>query len=102
VIARDVWNSYNADVCGTRDQPILAIYSHMIDYPLYLSAYPIGRLIDFQIERHIEGKNLAQEIQRMLVSGRVLPQQWMKQAVGKEISAEPLLTATDEALQAIK
>ncbi len=101
-IAGDVWNSYYADVFGTRDQPILAVYSHMIDYPLYLSAYPIGHLIDFQIERYIEGKNLAQEIQRMLVSGRVLPQQWMKQAVGKEISAEPLLTAADQALQAIK
>jgi hypothetical protein len=31
----------------------------MIAYPLYLSAYPLGRLIEFQIEQYIKGKNLA-------------------------------------------
>ncbi|MCK7534346.1 MAG: hypothetical protein MZV63_26680 [Marinilabiliales bacterium] len=38
LIAKDVWNKYYAPVFGIKDQPILAIYSHMIDYPLYLSA----------------------------------------------------------------
>lgn len=101
-IAKEIWNLYYADVFGIKDQPILAIYSHMIDYPLYLPAYPIGHVIDFQFERYVEGRNLAQELQRVLVAGRILPQLWMKNAVGREISTEPLLKAADEALNVIK
>lgn len=101
-IAREVWNTYYADVFGVKDQPILAVYSHMIDYPLYLPAYPIGHVIQFQFERFVEGKNLADELQRMLVTGRIVPQQWMKTAVGNEISTEPMLKAADEALRIVK
>ena len=46
-IAKEVWNTYYAPVFGSKDEPILAVYSHMIDAPLYLSAYPLGHLIDF-------------------------------------------------------
>lgn len=100
-IAIDVWNKYFAPVFGVSDQPVLAIYSHMISYPLYLSAYPLGHLIEFQIEEFIEGKNTAQEIHRMLVAGRVTPQEWMKLAVDGEISVEPMLKAVDKAIQDI-
>ena len=100
-IAKDVWNQYYAPVFGSKDEPILAIYSHMIDNPLYLSNYPVGHLIDFQIEKYIEGKNLADEITRMLVTGRIIPQAWMKEAVGEKISIDPLIKSTDEALKAI-
>ncbi|MBU1718268.1 MAG: hypothetical protein KKA07_04275, partial [Bacteroidetes bacterium] len=41
-ISKDVWNKYYAEVFGVKDSPILAIYSHMIDNPLYLPAYPLG------------------------------------------------------------
>ena len=68
-------------------------------YPLYLSAYSYGYLIYFQVEQHIAGKDFAQESQRMFALGKLIPQLWMKEAVGKEISAEPVLTATDEALK---
>ena len=44
-IATEVWNEYYAPVLGVKDSPILAIYSHAIDNPLYLSAYPIGHII---------------------------------------------------------
>jgi hypothetical protein len=101
-IAKDAWNKYYADVFGSRDQSILGIYSHMINAPLFLSAYPYGGLIDFQVERYITGKNFGAEIGRMYSAGRLIPQLWMKNAVGKEISIEPLLEATDEALKAIK
>jgi len=57
-IARDIWNKYYADVFGSTDEPILAIYSHMIDNPLYLSAYPIGHLIDFQLEKQFRGRSI--------------------------------------------
>jgi len=100
-IAKDVWNKYYADVFGVKDQPILAIYSHMIDSPLYLSAYPVGHLIDFQIERFMDGKNFGTEIEKILLNGSIVPQQWMKNAVGSEISTKPMLDATDEALKIV-
>jgi hypothetical protein len=100
-IATEVWNKYYADVLGIKDQPILAIYSHMIDAPLYLSAYPIGHLIDFQIEKQIENKKFAEEIYRIYKNGRLIPEIWMKQAVGSGISIQPMLSATEEALKAV-
>ena len=101
-IARDVWNKYYAEVFGTKDEPILAIYSHMIDYPLYLPAYPVGHLIEFQLDKQLEGKPFADEVMRIFSQGRVIPQLWMKTAVGKEISVDPLLGGVDEALKAIR
>lgn len=97
-IAKEIWNKYYAPVFGIKDQPILGIYSHMIDYPLYLPAYPIGHIIEFQIEQFIKGKNIASEMVRVLSQGRLTPQIWMKGAVGSEISVKPILTATEEAL----
>jgi hypothetical protein len=101
-IAKDVWNKYYAPVFGTKDEPILAIYSHMIDNPLYLPNYPIGHLIDFQIDGYIKGKNFASEVDRIYTQGRLVPQIWMKGAVGSTISVEPMLKAVDEALSVIK
>ncbi|MGB4655786.1 MAG: hypothetical protein WBH98_10195 [Bacteroidales bacterium] len=100
-IAKDVWNSYYADVLGGKDEPILGIYSHMIDYPLYLSYYPIGHVIDFQLSQHFVGKDFAKEFERIYTQGRLTPQQWMKKAVGSQISIEPLLNAVDAAVETI-
>lgn len=100
-IAKDIWNKYYTPVFGSNDEPILAVYSHMIDNPLYLSNYPVGHLIDFQIEQYIHDKNLAAEITRMLVNGRIVPQLWMQEAVGEKISTKALLDATSEALRVI-
>ena len=101
-IAKDIWNKYYAEVFGVKDSPLLAIYSHMINAPLYLSNYPVGHLIHFQIEQYVEGKNIAPEITRMLEQGRVTPQVWMKGAVGEEISNKPLLIAVDKALEELE
>jgi len=101
-IAKDIWNKYYAGVFGIKDQPILAIYSHMIDNPLYLSNYPVGHLIDLQIDNYVEGKNFGEEIQKMLVKGSIIPQEWMQQAVGTKISIEPTIQAAEEALKHIK
>ena len=100
--AKKVWNTYYAGILGEKDEPILAIYSHMIDYPLYLSYYPIGHLISFQVEQAMKGKNMADEMQRMYTQGRIIPQLWMKNAVGNEISTEPLLRAVNDALKVVK
>lgn len=100
--AREVWNQYYAPAFGVRDQVILAAYSHMIDSALYLPDYPLGHLISFQLESYLRGKNLGREMERMCRAGRLTPQLWMKNAVGEEISAQPLLAAAREALAAIK
>ncbi|MDD4727285.1 MAG: hypothetical protein PHN55_00855 [Dysgonamonadaceae bacterium] len=101
-ISKDVWNTYYSEVLGGKDETLLGIYSHMIDYPLYLPNYPMGHLIDFQIEQQVRGKNMANEVERMLTQGSITPQRWMMGAVGQKISIDPLLNATEEALSVLK
>ncbi len=101
-IAIDIWNQYYAPVFGVKDTPILAIYSHSIDNPLYLSAYPIGHLIEVQINKYIENKNLGEEMIRICKLGRLTPNIWMNKAIGNNVSSEVLLNATKDALSVIK
>jgi oligoendopeptidase F len=101
-IAKEVWNQYYAPVFGSNDEVILAIYSHMIDSPLYLSAYPIGHLIEFQLSGYFKDKPFAAEVERIYKLGRLTPQVWMKQAVGSEISSKTMIDAATEALKVVK
>jgi len=68
-IAKNVWNKYFAPVLEVKDSPILAIYSHMIDAPLYLANYSYGHIIQFQIEEYLKRKDLSHEIGAYLQSG---------------------------------
>lgn len=101
-IAKDVWNTYYADVFGVKDSPILAIYSHMISYPLYLSAYPVGHLIEYQIEQYIKDKNFGAETERMTSLGRLAPDIWMQNATNENVSIEPTLKVVGEAVNYFK
>lgn len=101
-IAKEIWNEFYAPVFGKSDEPVLAIYSHMISYPLYLSNYPLGRLIDFQIEQYIADKHFAKEVKRMFSLGSLIPQEWMRQAVGTELSIHPTLEAASKAVKAVR
>ena len=98
-MAKDIWNKYYAPVFGIRNQVILAVYSHMIDYTLYLPHYALGNIIQFQLEDYLRDKVLGPEMERMCLAGNIMPQQWMKNAVGSEISVKPLLKAVDRALK---
>ena len=98
-IAKKVWNRYYAPVFGVRDQEILAIYSHMIDYTLYLPHYALGNVIQFQLEDFLKDKVLGPEMERMCAAGNITPTEWMKNAVGTGISVKPLLKAVDRALK---
>jgi hypothetical protein len=100
-IAIEVWNEYFAEVFGVRDQTILAVYSHMISYPMYLPNYAVGALIQFQVEQYLKEKDFATEIERMYSIGRIIPEEWMKQAVGSGLSPEPMLKAAAEAITVI-
>ena len=96
-IACDVWNKYYEPVLGTCDSPLLAIYSHMLNYPMYLPNYPIGHIIHYQLEEHLAScssdAEFAAELQRIYRQGRLTPQAWMQGAVGAPISVEPILAA---------
>jgi hypothetical protein len=100
-IAKDVWNKYYAKVFDVADSPILAVYSHMISYPLYLAAYPIGHLIEFQLEQHLEGKDFAKEIDRIFSIGHCSPNVWMTKATGTKLSVEPFIKAVTNVMDEI-
>lgn len=100
-IAREVWNAHYAGMLGRRDSTLLAVYSHMVNYPLYLADYPVGLLIAAQIEAHLSRSgSLGAEVERMARQGRLTPDLWMKRATGEPVSAAALLGAAEEALRA--
>jgi hypothetical protein len=99
-IAREVWNRHFADVFGSRDEEILAIYSHMIVYGLYLPDYPLGHIIAFQLADQIEGERFGAEFERVSRLGALTPDLWMRRAVGSPISAKALLDEARRALAA--
>ncbi|MBR3292314.1 MAG: hypothetical protein IKI66_09080 [Bacteroidales bacterium] len=102
-LSRDVWNRYFSPVLGAPDSPLLAIYSHMLNYPMYLPNYPIGHIIQYQMEEHLAACEndaaFAAELQRIYRQGRLTPQAWMQGAVGAPISVEPILSAVSAILR---
>jgi oligoendopeptidase F len=99
-IARDVWNRWFAPVFGVRDSDILAIYSHMIAYGLYLPDYAVGHIIAFQVASRLTQESFGAEVERMARQGHLTPDAWIRGAVGGPVSAEALLTAAGAALAA--
>jgi hypothetical protein len=106
-IAREVWDRHFAPVFGGagasehRGSDILAIYSHMIVYGLYLPDYAIGHIISFQVAERLEEGDFGAEVERMTRLGRLTPDAWMRAAVGTPISARALLVASLKALDAL-
>lgn len=100
-ISRSVWNRYFAPAFGLRDATVLGVYSHMIEYALYLPDYPLGHVIAFQIEAAMAGRSVGSEMGRMCRLGRLTPGQWMRQAVGADVSPEPMIKAAGAALSAL-
>ncbi len=101
-IAKDLWNKYYAPVFHQKDVTLLAIYSHMIDSFLYLPDYSIGHMIALQIEGQVnKSGKVGPEFERMVKSGNIAPDLWMKNASGQPVGPEALLKATDEALNVV-
>lgn len=102
-LAAEVWNDYYYPVLGQKDCTLLAIYSHMVCYPLYLPGYPIGHLVHFQLEEHLSKcstqEEFAQEYTRIFSQGCLTPDAWMKGAVGCSLSVDPVLRAVDRVLK---
>ena len=101
-IAGDIWNKYYAPLLGEQDCPLLGIYSHMVGYALYLPAYPIGNIVQFQLEEHLAQcktpAEFAQEYTRIYQQGKLTPDAWMRGAVGEAMSVEPILKAVRKAI----
>ncbi|MDO4771285.1 hypothetical protein [Porphyromonas sp.] len=98
-ISKFVWNKYYAGILGGKDEILLGIYSHMLAYPLYLPNYAVGHLINYQIHAYMEGRPFAGEVERMFTAGRLIPNLWMKHAVGAEVSTAPVIEAAKAALE---
>ena len=99
-IAKDVWNQYYEPVLGEHDCILLGVYSHMVNAPMYLPNYPLGHIVQYQLEEHLaKSKNqldFASEYMRIYRLGRLTPQKWMIEAVGEAPSIEPILRAVDK------
>jgi hypothetical protein len=98
--ARQVWREHYASAFGVPESDILAVYSHMISYPLYLTDYPLGHIIAFQIAARLRAGDFGAGVERMARLGRLTPDAWMRAAVGGPVSAAPLLAAARAALEA--
>lgn len=102
-IATEIWNEYYAPILGEKDSPLLGIYSHMVGYALYLPAYPIGNIVQYQLEEHLAkcktSTEWAKEYTRIYQQGRLTPDVWMRGAVGQPISIQPILKAVRKQLR---
>ena len=96
--ARGVWNRHYARAFGIPDSELLAIYSHMISYPLYLTEHPLGHIIAFQVAARLRAGECGAGFERMARQGRLAPDAWMRGAVGGPISTAPPLAAARAAL----
>jgi hypothetical protein len=100
-ITKETWNKWYAPVLGKKDSALIGIYSHMIAPSfIYLPEYPIGHLIQFQLETKLKGREHGREFERVSKFGRTTPDVWMMNATGQPVTAEPLLNAAAAALQA--
>jgi hypothetical protein len=106
-IAREVWDRFFAPRLGHPGCEVLAIYSHMIAYSLYLPDYALGHIVAFQLAarlRQVEQGTgagpgaVGAELERIARQGRLTPEAWMRGAVGGPVSADALLAAARQAL----
>ena len=102
-IAKQVWNQYYEPVLGEHDCVLLAVYSHMVNAPMYLPNYPLGHIVQYQLEEHLAKyttkQEFATEYARIYRLGRLTPKEWMIQAVGAPPSVEPVLRAVEQIVQ---
>lgn len=103
-LAKSIWNQYFAPVIGTgsEDEYILAIYSHIIGYGLYMPNYAVGQIVTFQVLNHCRDEHWPTEMERMCKIGALTPNAWLMQAVGSDMSLEPMFRLTKEALTKLR
>jgi hypothetical protein len=101
--ARTRWNRCYAPVLGGRDHTLLATSAGLVDGRLYLPAYPLGRLLAFQLERRLDPATpLGPEFERMARLGPLPLDLWAERAAGAPLEAGPLLAAAGAALAVLE
>lgn len=102
-IAKDIWNQYYEPILGEHDCILLAIYSHMVNAPMYLPNYPLGHIVQYQLEEHLAQfttpRDFAGEYMRIYRLGRLTPKEWLIQAVGNPPSVTPILNSVDRCVK---
>ena len=100
-IAREMWNRYYAPVLGGRDVPLLGIYSHIDQLPLYSAGLP-ARAPDRVPDRGALKKARGRWARSSSAWPARAPHPGRLDAPGggRAVSAEPLLQATRRALEA--
>ena len=102
-IAREVWNSYFADIFGARDVTLLGVYSHIIHSFLYVPDYALGHMIALQVKEQMrKAGNIGDEFERMAVAGCIAPDLWMQNATGSDVGVEAMLEAVERALEKLE
>lgn len=90
-IGDEVWAQFYARIFGKEGHGLMSVYSHMLWCSFYLADYSMGYVIAYQVRKYLATRNFAPEMERLCALGCIYPEQWMKAAVGQNISAAPLL-----------
>lgn len=99
-ITENIWNTYFAEIFnGIKDQHILSIYNHFIGGSLYLHQYFLGNVIMFQLHEASRSQDLATFLKTACKEGNTLPDLWMEKAVGSPVSLDPLVSASNKAIE---
>ena len=91
-IGDEIWAKYYARIFGKEGYGLMSVYSHILWCSFYLADYSMGYIIAYQVRKYLASREFAPEMERMCALGCIYPENWMKAAVGEEISAKPLLT----------
>ena len=98
-ISKEYWNKWFAPIFNEKDSILLGVYSHMIEYGLYLPNYPLGEIIRSQIESYLENKSLAEEMERLCSQGKLTPDIWLLRGTGNNISTDFIIKYAKQAVE---
>ncbi len=86
-----VWREYFEPYFGPDENHLMGAYQHMVGGMLYLPNYVVGHVIAHQIRAHLQGKELAVEVERMCSQPNTSVPLWMQQAVGSDVDEMKLI-----------
>jgi len=96
--ADEVWAEYFQPHFGRDENHLMGAYQHMVGIMLYLPNYVVGHVIAHQIRKHLEGKSLAEEVERMCSQGDTSVPLWMQHAVGSDVDENAMIEDVRAAL----
>ena len=59
----------------------------------------LGKIRDKVLDQYLEGKNFANEVERIFRQGCLTPNQWMILATGSPLTVEPMLEAVRQVIK---